>query len=144
MKISGYVHLYLKVEVQATCFLHLTRKSRFLQYVQEIFLHLCSILHLCVGNFPALVLMCRKFSCILQENFLHMFKIETVVFKFVPRKHFVGKFPALLQEASFLHITCEAKYPTKIKPTITFCRRLSCTSVGSQFLGRVGNQLPTH
>ena len=43
--------LYLEVEVQESCFLHLTRKSRFLQYVQEIFLHLCNILHLCVGNF---------------------------------------------------------------------------------------------
>ena len=52
------MHLYLEVEVQESCFLHLTRKSRFLQYVQEIFLHLCSILHLCVGNFPAF---CRKF-----------------------------------------------------------------------------------
>ena len=80
------MHLYLEVEVQESCFLHLTRKSRFLQYVQEFFLHLCSILHLCVGNFPAF---CRKI-------FLHMFNIETVAFKFVPRKHFVGKFPALL------------------------------------------------
>ena len=130
MKIRGQVHQYLEVEVQETCFLHLTRKSRFLQYVQEIFLHLCSILHLCVGDFPAF---CRKISytcskqrqqCsnlyqenILQENFQH--------------------------NASFLRITCKSNYPTKIKPVIIFCGKLSCTSVGSQFPTHAGNQLST-
>ena len=36
MKIREQVALCLEVEVEESCFLHLTRKSRFIQYVLEI------------------------------------------------------------------------------------------------------------
>ena len=49
-----------------------------------------------------------------------------------------------MKEASFLHITCEAKYTTKIKPIITFCwyyikasQLLNCTRETLWFLLQV-------
>ena len=65
----------------------------------------------------------RFIQCVL-EIFLQMFKIETAMLKFLPRKHFVGNFPTHVQNR-------DSSDPTKIKPTITFCRKLSYTFVGS-------------